>query len=106
VVTSSDAMLTSNTPVNRIRLERFGKPSVALARCQAAEGGPAPDQSAYEPLFRSASDVLAHYRELLGVKSVVPEELAKINGMPKTHSARKTPPSGTSKMRKTVPPPK
>ena len=44
---------------------------VALARCQAADGGPAPDQSAYEPLFRSASDVLAHYRELLGVKSVV-----------------------------------
>jgi len=69
-------------------------------------GGPTPDQSAYEPLFRSASDVLAHYRELLGVKSVVPEELAKINGMPKTHSATKTPPSGTSKMRKTVPPPK
>jgi hypothetical protein len=105
-VTSSDAMLMSNTPVNRIRLERFGKQSVALARCQAADGGPAPDQSAYEPLFRSASDVLAHYRELLGVKSVVPEELAKINGMPKTHSATKTPPSGTSKMRKTVPPPK
>jgi hypothetical protein len=104
-VTSSDAMLISNTPVNRIRLERFGKQSVALARCQAAEGGPAPDQSAYEPLFRSASDVLAHYRELLGVKSVVPEELAKINGVPNTHPARKTA-SGTSKMRKTVPPPK
>ena len=44
-VTSSDAMLGANTPVNRIRLERFGKPSVALARCQAADGGPAPDQS-------------------------------------------------------------
>jgi len=104
-VTSSDAMLMSNTPVNRIRLERFGKQSVALARCQAPDGGPAPDQSTYEPLFRSASDVLAHYRELLGVKSVVPEELAKINGMPKTQAARKTR-SGTSKMRKTVPPPK
>ena len=104
-VTSSDAMLSSNTPVNRIRLERFGKPSVALARCQAADGGPAPDQSAYEPLFRSASDVLAHYRELLGVKSVVPEELAKINGVQKAPSAKKTVP-GSSKMRKTVPAPK
>src|SRR5271155_1374153 len=66
-VASADAMLTSNTPASRVRLERFGKSSVALARCSAAEGGPAPDQSAYEPLFRGASDVLANYRRLLGV---------------------------------------
>jgi hypothetical protein len=85
-VTSSEAMLGSNTPATRVRLERFGKPSVALARCVAAEGGPAPDQSAYEPLFRGASDVLANYRGLLGVKKIVPEELAKIGGesKPKT----------------------
>jgi hypothetical protein len=79
-VTSSEAMLGSNTPASRVRLERFGKSSVALARCLAAEGGPAPDQSAYEPLFRSASDVLANYRTLLSVKTIVPEELAKISG--------------------------
>ena len=79
-VTSSEAMLGANTPVNRVRLERFGKSSVALARCSAAEGRAAPDQSAYEPLFRSASEVLANYRGLLGVKTVVPEELAKISG--------------------------
>ena len=79
-VTSSEAMLGSNTPASRVRLERFGKSSVALARCLATEGGPAPDQSAYEPLFRSASDVLANYRALLGVKIIVPEELAKISG--------------------------
>ena len=78
-VTSSEAMLGSNTPASRVRLERFGKSSVALARCLAAEGGPAPDQSAYEPLFRSASDVLANYRALLSVKKIVPEELAKIS---------------------------
>jgi hypothetical protein len=82
-VTSSEAMLGVNTPVSRIRLERFGKPSVALARCQATEAGPAPDQSAYEPLFRGASDVLENYRGLLGVKTVVPEELAKISGQTK-----------------------
>jgi hypothetical protein len=105
-VTSSDAMLGANTPVNRIRLERFGKPSVALARCQAADGGPAPDQSAYEPLFRSASQVLGTYRGLLGVKSVVPEELAKIGGTQKTAPTAGKPATGTSKMRKTVPPPK
>jgi hypothetical protein len=80
-VASATAMLTANTPASRIRLERFGKSSVALARCSGTEGGPAPDQSAYEPLFRSASDVLANYRSLLGVKKTVPEELAKITGI-------------------------
>jgi hypothetical protein len=105
-VTSSDVMLTANTPAGRIRLERFGKPSVALARCQAADGGPAPDQSAYEPLFRSASEVLAKYRALLGVKAIVPEELAKISGAHNGVSTVKKSASGTSKMRKTVPRPK
>jgi hypothetical protein len=92
-VSSVEAMLASNTPVSRIRLERFGKSSVALARCSAAEGGPAPDQSAYEPLFSSASEVLANYRKLLGVKATVPEELAKISGESKPKT---TPPSKTS----------
>jgi hypothetical protein len=78
-VTSSTAMLTANTPAMRVRLERYGKSSVALARCQDTAAGPAPNQSAYEPLFRSASDVMANYRGLLGVKRVVPEELAKIS---------------------------
>jgi hypothetical protein len=89
-VTSSEAMLGSNTPASRVRLERFGKSSVALARCLATEGGPAPDQSAYEPLFRSASDVLANYRALLGVKIIVPEELAKISGESKAEPKAKT----------------
>jgi hypothetical protein len=89
-VTSSEMMLGSNTPASRVRLERFGKPSVALARCVAAEGGPAPDQSAYEPLFRGASDVLANYRGLLGVKRIVPEELAKISGEAKAESKSKS----------------
>lgn len=88
-VTSSEAMLTSNTPVSRVRLERFGKSSVALARCSVAEGGPAPDQSAYEPLFRSASEVLLHYRALLGVKAIVPEELAKVTNAAKSKPAQK-----------------
>jgi hypothetical protein len=88
-VTSSEAMLGANTPVSRVRLERFGKSSVALARCSATENGPAPDQSAYEPLFRGASEVLAHYRNLLGVKTIVPEELAKIRGEAKPKIAEK-----------------
>jgi hypothetical protein len=90
-VTTVEAMLTSNTPVNRVRLERFGKSSVALARCSAADGGPAPDQSVYEPLFRGASEVLANYRRLLSASIIVPEELAKISGQsrPKATPASK-----------------
>ena len=95
-VTSADAMLTANTPVSRIRLERFGKSSVALARCAATESGTPIDQSAYEPLFRGASDVLVSYRGLLGARIIVPEELAKVApgskpaATPKTKSAPKS----------------
>jgi hypothetical protein len=96
-VTSSEAMLGSNTPASRVRLERFGKASVALARCLGNEGGPVPDQSAYEPLFRSASDVLANYRGLLTVKKIVPEELVNISAefKPKPAQAPKTTPKTT-----------
>lgn len=88
-VTSSEAMLGSNSPASRVRLERFGKSSIALARCLGAEGGPVPDQSAYEPLFRSASEVLANYRGLLSVKKIVPEELANISAEFKPKAAPK-----------------
>jgi len=77
-ISSPEAMVAANTPVNRIRLERFGKSSIALARCSGSENGPAPDQSVYEPLFHSASEVLANYRGLLGVRHTVPAELAQI----------------------------
>ena len=95
-VTSAEGMLTSSSPVNRVRLERFGKSSVALARCYASQAGPAPDQSAYEPLFREASQVMANYRSLLKAKNIVPEELAKVSG-----AAKATAP--TSKMRRSPP---
>ncbi|MGC1650275.1 MAG: hypothetical protein WA741_31010 [Candidatus Sulfotelmatobacter sp.] len=99
-VTSSEAMLGSNTPASRVRLERFGKSSVALARCLGNEGGPVPDQSAYEPLFRSASEVLANYRKLLGVKTTVPEELAKISGASKPKPAPPSKMKGPSEEKK------
>jgi hypothetical protein len=88
-VTSPADMLAVDNPVSRIRLERFGTSSVALARCTASEGGAPPDQSAYEPLFRSASQVLTSYRALLGVRRTVPEELAKV-GSAKAKAAPKS----------------
>ncbi|HTZ83884.1 MAG TPA: hypothetical protein VMB66_11875 [Candidatus Acidoferrales bacterium] len=88
-VTNAASMLAADTPVSRVRLERFGKSSVALARCSATQNGPAPDQSAYEPLFQSASSLLTNYRGLLHVKAIVPEELAKISA---TGAKRRTAP--------------
>jgi hypothetical protein len=79
-VTSAAAMLASATPASRIKLERFGKSSVVLARCAATEAGPAPDQSAYEPLFASASAIMTSYRGLLGARQMVPAELARVAG--------------------------
>jgi len=84
-----ETMLGANTPASRIRLERFGKSSVALARCAGSENGPPPDQSAYEPLFRSASEALTNYRNLLGVRRTVPVELAQIPGAASPKDAAK-----------------
>jgi hypothetical protein len=98
-VTTPATMLSSSTPASRIKLERFGKSSVVLARCFASEAGPAPDQTAYEPLFQDASAILSNYRGLLGARSTVPEELERVTGVadrrpkvPKSPSVTKPPP--------------
>lgn len=78
-VTSPAAMLAADTQVSRIKLERFGKSSVVLARCRAEEGQPAVNQSAYEPLFTSASSLLTAYRTALGAQRTVPDELARVH---------------------------
>jgi hypothetical protein len=88
-VTSPAAMLAAGTPASRIKLERFGKSSVVLARCTGTEGNPAPDQGAYEPLFAGASAILADYRRLFGVGHVVPEELARVSASIKPKPAAK-----------------
>ncbi len=77
-VTTPATMLATNTPVHRIRLERFGKSSTVLARCAGTENAPPPDQSAYEPLFQDASKIMEHYRTLLAARSTVPQELARV----------------------------
>ena len=82
-VTSPAAMLSTDTPASRIKLERFGKSSVVLARCSGTDAGPPPDQTTYEPLFRSASAIAAGYRSLLRVRQTVPEELARVSSAPK-----------------------
>jgi len=66
------SVLTTDTPVGRIKLERFGKSSVVLARC------PSVDQKAFEPLFAKASQIFASYRASLEIKRLVPRELAML----------------------------
>jgi len=56
-------VLGVDTPVTRIRLERFGKKSIVLARCPDA------DQSEYETMFRAASDLMGRYRKALGLRT-------------------------------------
>ena len=77
-------VLGADTPADRIRLERFGKSSVVLARCPGA------DQSKYEPLFARASAVLANYRTQLGVKQTVPADLRRLGVGAKTPPAKPT----------------
>ncbi len=80
-VTAPATMLATNTPAARIKLERFGKSSVVLARCPGTEGNPPPDQSAYEPLFQSATAIVTNYRNLLAARQTVPAELARIGAL-------------------------
>lgn len=93
-VTPAGSMLAAATPASRIKLERFGKSSLVLARCSGSAEGPAPDQSKYEPVFASASSVLSEYRSIFRVKTLVPEELARIGRA--GNSASKRPGKKTS----------
>jgi hypothetical protein len=77
-VASAASMLSTSTPVSRVRLERFGKSSVALSRCSAAEGNATTDQTTYEPIFHAASSIMERYRDALGARKMVPEELARL----------------------------
>jgi hypothetical protein len=77
--------VTAKTPADRIRLERFGKSSLVLARCKES------DQSQYEPLFQKASNILGLYRDLLGARTVVPHDLPKPLNQATSKSPRAAP---------------
>jgi hypothetical protein len=72
------AVLSVDTPVSRIRLERFSKNSIVLARCPNA------DQSAYEQFFRQASEIMARYRKALGLRAAFRTDIAWLNAEPPT----------------------
>ena len=90
-VASATAMLSTSTPISRVKLERFGKASVALARCSGEEGSPATDQSAYEPIFHAASSIMERYRDALGARKMIPQELARMGVGTLTRTPTRTP---------------
>ncbi len=89
--TSASDVLAQDIPVNHIRLERYGKTSLVLARCSNV------DQSAYEPLFRAASDIMAAYRARLNTRQIVPAELQRVSGSGGGHRPAHVKPMGQRK---------
>jgi hypothetical protein len=94
--------LQTDTPASHVKVERFGKPSIALARCENA------DQSSYESIFNDSSKVMAGYRKSLGLSGMFRSELAWLSVGSKESSAKpesaKTPSPKTAKNAKPAPP--
>ena len=81
------AVLQVDTPASRIRVERLNKSSAVLTRCEDA------DQSAYEPLFHEASDIMARYRSALGLRTAFRSDIAWLNSESKASTAPKKKPA-------------
>lgn len=71
------ALLQVDTPTSRVRVERLNKGSAVLTRCEEA------NQSAYEPTFHQASEIMAQYRAALGLRNAFRTDIAWLNPAPK-----------------------
>ena len=67
------AVLSVDTPVSRVRVERLNKSSAVLTRCQDV------DQGAYDPVFHQASEIMAQYRSALGLRTTFRADIAWLN---------------------------
>ena len=82
-------VVSADTPPSRVRIERLGKNAAGLTRCQEI------DQSAYEPVFRRAAEIMAQYRAAMGLSTTFRPDIAWLNGKssasgpPKKQSAKK-----------------
>jgi len=70
---SPTAVLSVDTPATRVRIERLNKSSAVLTRCPDA------DQSAYDPIFRQASEIMAQYRAALRLRTEFRSDIAWLN---------------------------
>ena len=88
-VAAPATVVSTDTPASRIRIERFGKPSLGLSRCSET------DQKAFDQVFAAASRVMSRYRTALGVRESVPPELARL-GMAHSPAAKGSKPAAKS----------
>lgn len=85
------AVLSVDTPATRVRIERLNKSSAVLTRC------PETDQSAYDPVFHQASEIMARYRASLGLRTAFRSDIAWLDTTPagaRSAPRKKQPPSG------------
>ena len=82
-VSKPSIVIQTETPASRLRVERAGKTTLALARCEGI------DQSQYEPLFSQASAALADYRRVLKLRTMLASDIAWLNSgaAPSAHAA-------------------
>ena len=80
-------VLSTDTPAARIRIERLGKSSVTLSRCEGT------DQSAYEPFFKQASELMANYRGALGLRTTFRSDVSWLTEGKSIRSGRAPGPS-------------
>ncbi len=69
-------VLALDTPITRIRLERFSKASIVLTRCEEQ------DQKAYEPLFRQATDIMSEYRKAMTLRNTIGNDINWLDASP------------------------
>jgi len=89
-VSKPATVIESDTPASRVRLERAGKTTVALARCEGV------DQSRYEPIFAQASSVFADYRRILKLRAMLANDIAWLASGPSAARTKTAPSGGTS----------
>ena len=85
------AVLQVDTPTSRVRIERLNKSSAVLARCQEV------DQSAYDPMFLQASDIMAQYRAALGLRTAFRSDIAWLSPPAKAANAPRGKPKTTKR---------
>jgi hypothetical protein len=78
------AVVANDTPASRVRLERLGKTTAALARCEKL------DQSQYEPIFTQASAVLANYRRALRLRTMLANDISWLSSSSSANHAFST----------------
>jgi hypothetical protein len=84
-VSKPSTVLSADTPASRVRVERAGKSTVALARCENL------DQSKYDAIFLQASSILSDYRRVLHLNSMLANDIAWLGaGSSEAHSSKKS----------------